>query len=535
MISNTYTDGNGVQRELTLVSPLLFGRRDITTNAEYIDANNVLIELNRCLIIHMLNSQEEEYLYWYRRGFQPVLGKTKEIRPDINNQVVENHAEEIVQFKNGYFLTQPAVYISRKEEEESAKKVKELNEYLYRSGKALADTKCSDWFHTVGKGVIFCEPRNDRKAPLKVYALDPRNAFVVYSSRPGNKPMFGVNIVMDASNRIVFDVFTENFYFKCYGGALGEDMHIEYPLKAIAIDVEESRPNILGKVPIIEYRYNLQNESSFEPVIPLMDALNSVQSDRLDGIDQFIQSLAVAVNCDIPEDKTLNDIRKAGMIVLKSVGENRADFKILAEQLNQTESQVLVSYLYQQILTISGLPATTKGTRSTSDTGAAVLARDGWYQADNFARNTTDLYKESNAYFDEIFVEALRRIGFDIEIGDFEVQIAHNETSNLLVKAQGALNLKELGLAPEIVLSRSGVSNDPVADVAASKPYIDKAWGMTPDGNMIPRDFQEQQQAEQAEAGMEVGQGGGASAPQKAKGDWVEGYYRHTVTPDNRG
>ena len=163
-----------------------------------------------------------------------------------------------------------------------------------------------------------------------------------------------------------------------------------------------------------------------------------------------------------------------------------------------------------------------------------MLARDGWYQADCFARNTTDLYKESNAYFDEIFVEALRRVGFEINIGDFEVQIAHNETSNLLVKAQGALNLKELGLAPEIVLSRSGVSNDPVADVAASKPYIDKAWGMTPDGTMIPRDFQEQQQAEQAEAGLEGG-GGGATPPEKAKGDWVEGYYRHTVLPDNRG
>lgn len=534
MTSCTYTDGNGTKRDLTLEAPLLFGRRDITTNAEVINAENVLSELNHALLIHSLNCNEEEYLYWYRRGFQPVLGRTKEIRPEILNKVVENHAEEIVQFKNGYFLTQPAVYISRKEDEDTAKKVKELNEYLYRSGKALADTKCSDWFHTVGKGIIFCEPRNDKRSPLKAYALDPRNAFVVYSSRPGKKPMFGVSIVQDSQNRIVFDVFTEHFYFKCYGGALGEDMHFEFPLKAIAIDIEASRPNVLGHVPLIEYRYNLQNESSFEPVISLMDALNAVQSDRLDGIDQFIQSLAVAVNVDFDDGTTINDIRKAGMIVLKSVGELKADFKILAEQLNQTESQVLVSYLYQQILTISGLPATTKGARSTSDTGAAVLARDGWYQADNFARNTTDLYKESNEYFDEIFVEALRRVGFDIELGDFEVQIAHNETSNLLVKAQGALNLKELGLSPEIVLSRSGVSNDPVADVAASKPYIDKAWGMTPDGEMIPRDFQEQQQAEQAEMGMEGGGGGGAQTG-KAKGDWVEGYYRHTVTPDNRG
>ena len=531
MTSCSYTDGNGVKRDLTTEAPLLFGRRDITTNAEVIDASNVLQELNHALLIHGLNVNEEEYLYWYRRGFQPVLGREKEIRPEINNKVIENHAEEIVQFKNGYFLTQPAVYISRSDDEAVAKKVKQLNEYLYRSGKALADTKCSDWFHTVGKGIIFCEPKNDKKAPMKVYALDPRNAFVVYSSRPGHKPMMGVSIVQDSMNRIVFDVFTDYFYFKCFGGSLSEDMHFEFPLKAIAIDVESSRPNVLGHVPLIEYRYNLQNESSFEPVLSLMDALNAVQSDRIDGVDQFIQSLAVAVNVDFDEGTTINDIRKAGMIVLKSVGDLKADFKILAEQLNQTETQVLVTYLYQQILTISGLPSTQKGSRSTSDTGAAVLARDGWYQADNFARNTTDLYKESNAYFDEIFVEALRRVGFEIDLGDFEVQIAHNETSNLLVKAQGALNLKELGLAPEIVLSRSGVSNDPVADVAASKPYIEKAWGMKEDGEMIPTNFQEAQQAQ----GLEEGNGASANEKGSPKGDWVEGYYRHTVTPDNRG
>ena len=113
MTSCSYTDGNGVKRELTTVAPLLFGRRDITTNADVINVDNVLHELNEALIIHGLNCDEEEYLYWYRRGFQPVLGRTKEIRPEILNKVVENHAEEIVQFKNGYFLTQPAVYIAK--------------------------------------------------------------------------------------------------------------------------------------------------------------------------------------------------------------------------------------------------------------------------------------------------------------------------------------------------------------------------------------------------------------------------------------
>ena len=518
-----YTDGAGIKHNLTLDAPLLMGRRRITTNAEEITRDNVMEELNRALEIHGLNAMEEEYLYMYRRGFQPVLGRTKEIRPEITNRVVENHAEEIVQFKNGYFLTQPAVYISRREDEEMAKKVKELNEYLYRSGKHVADAKCSDWFHTVGVGVIFCEPRNDKKAPLKVYPLDPRNSFVVYSSRPGNKPMYGVNIVQDSDNQIVFDVFTETRYFKLYGGKT-TDLHVEHPYVAIAYAEGSESTNVLGKVPLIEYHYNLMNMGSFEPVIPLLDAINDVQSNRLDGIEQFIQSLAIFVNCDLPDGTTANDIRKAGMILLKSVGENRADFKIEAEQLNQSQTQILVNYLYQQVLTISGLPATTKGGTSTSDTGVAVLARDGWYQADNFARNTADLYMESNRLFDEIFVETLRRQDFEIDIADFEVQIAHNETSNLLTKTQGALNLKELGLAPEIVLARSGVSNDPVADVSASRIYIEKAWGMKEDGELIPTRYADSPQA-QEDQGVDSG----------GKSDWVQGYYRNTQLPDNRG
>ena len=46
-------------------------------------------------------------------------------------QVVENHAEEIVQFKNGYFLTQPATYISRKGDEDGAKKTIILTPQYY--------------------------------------------------------------------------------------------------------------------------------------------------------------------------------------------------------------------------------------------------------------------------------------------------------------------------------------------------------------------------------------------------------------------
>ena len=136
----------------------LFGRRKIFTTTENITRDNVVEVLNDVLSIHTLNMMEMEFLYWYRRGLQPILERTKVVRPEINNKVAENHAAEIVAFKNGYFLTQPAFYVSRREDKETNDKVKRLNEYLYLCGKQQADNELVDWFHTVGVGNVFLEP-----------------------------------------------------------------------------------------------------------------------------------------------------------------------------------------------------------------------------------------------------------------------------------------------------------------------------------------------------------------------------------------
>jgi hypothetical protein len=150
--------------------------------------------------------------------------------------------------------------------------------------------------------------------------------------------------------------------------------------------------------------------------------------------------------------------------------------KILSEQLNQTQTQVLVDNMYQQILTICGMPSTLKGGSSTSDTGQAVFLRDGWEQANTYARNTGDLFRVSNRLFDRIFISILnRKTDLSINLSDFELQFVRNETANVLVKTQ-AMNLKELGFSPELAFAKSGVSNDPVADVANSEEYIRAKW-----------------------------------------------------------
>lgn len=464
----------------------LNGRQQIFTTTEKIDESNILVELSYSVQAHLRNLSEEEYLYWYRRGIQPVLEKKKLVREEINNKVLQNLATEIVTFKDGYFLSQPTFYVARKNNKSLTSKVNKLNDYLYLSGKADADNDIVDWFHTVGIGVLYVESSSDEEAPVKTYALDPRQAFVVYSRKPGNEPMYGVNMVV-SDTMTYFDVFTKDKIYHLQGGFAQSPIDTtDRPSYATPSTVTSTEANLLGEIPIIEYIYDRNRMGSFESVVSLLDEVNMEQSRRSDSVESFVNSLLVFYNCQLGKDDNGNDItpqmiRAAGAIFLKSIGQDKADLKEINSVLDQSQTQIFIDDLLTQIYTIAGVPFIGKSGGGTSGNVGSAYLIDGWQTADTFARNTEDLFKKSNRRFDKIFLKILetKNLIKGIKVSDIDIKFTRNEMDNLLVKTQGALNLKQLGLAPEIVLARSGVSIDPEGDIALSKDYIDKAFGNT--------------------------------------------------------
>lgn len=460
------------------------GRTKIYTTTDTFTDENIINEVVAALKIHLLNLAEEEYLYWYRRGVQPINDRTKQIREEINNKICENHSQEIVSFKDGYFLSEPAFYRSRKDSKKINNAIQRLNEYLYLSGKNEADNDIVDWFHTVGLGVCYVEAAD----PVKCYAIDPRQAFVVYSRRPGNEPVLGVNIVVNG-NETLFDVFSKERIWHLRGVGQGVEVDVKVPYVTMPQDIIDKEPNLIGEIPLIEYQYEQNRMGAFETVLDLLDTLNNIESNAMDAIEQFVQSLMIFYNCELGTDEngkeiTPSYIRQAGAIFLKSIGQDKADLKILNEQLDQTQTQVLKQNIYEQILHIVGMPAPSNNSGSTGDNVGAVIWRSGWYQAETYARNTEDLFKKANRYFDRVFLKILDtklKKPLGLELSDFEIQINRNETTNILSKTQAALNMRELGFSPEIAFSRTGITNDPVADVENSRKYIDLKWGTNAD------------------------------------------------------
>ena len=478
---------------------VLCGRRKLHTGIEDINESNVIQVLNSALVDHLWNVAEEEYLYWYRRGIQPVLEKEKHVREEINNKVVENVASSIVAFKNGYFLTKPTFYTSRKESAEITDQVNKLNDFLYLSGKQQADNDLVDWFHTVGVAPLYVEATEDEEQ-VKAYALDPRQAAVVYSYAPGEPPVMGFNVVLKADESgqtyHYYDVFTKYQIFHIKGTSPypatlynsvqpGNDTNV-LSIGEEAKEVLSAEPNVIGEIPIIEYVYDRNRMGAFEVVLGLLDAVSALQSDRLDSDEQFVNSLLVFYNCQLGEDPTTGDpitpqmIRQAGAIFLKSVGQDKADLKEITSVLDQQQTQVFMDDLLHQICNIAGMPFTGDATTSDSSNVGATFLRNGWQTADTYAHNTEDLYRASNKRFDKVFLKILKQKNADITLkaSDIDVQFTRSELDNLLVKTQGALNLKQIGLSPELVLSKSGVSNDPVGDVKKSQKYIEAAYAL---------------------------------------------------------
>ena len=465
-------------RQLDAVDLMLCGRRKIFVTEDYITRDNIVSVLNTILSMHIFNYQQEEYLYWYRRGVQPILNRTREVRPELVKHVIVNNANQIVTFKNGYFMQEPATYSSRVDDDEVTDLVKKFNEYCYASGKHNVDNEVVDWFDTVGLGVLYIEPDRDGndRVPFRCYALDPRSAFCAYSYRPGNKRVLGVNIVV-ANGVVMLDAFTRDTCYHLKGGLVTRTT-FNTPVIGTVVELIGEEPNVLGEIPIIEYQYDINRMSSFEAAIPICDEINEQQSRLAEGQEEQIQQLCVAYNCNFDENVTANDIRKQGMLVLRSLGENKADFKIIETKLDHADMQVNIDALYEQLLDKTGLPSIARGEGGSSDNGSAVYLKSGYSIADTNRRNTEDFWRKSDMEFREIALKILRMkdSSFDLVPEDMELNIEPPTMSNLLVKTQAALNMRNLGLAPQIWLERSGLSNDPLMDIELSKDYIYKFY-----------------------------------------------------------
>ena len=463
---------------MTKPKPELYGRRKIYVEIapEDITSGNIESVLGKIMPIHNQNVAEIDYLHKYLKGKQPIRDRQKEIRDDINNKIVENHALEIYTFKVGFTFGEPVQYVLfgdcdvHDPEDENDERVMVFNELMRSDNKTSKDKSLGGWMFECGLGYRMCLP-SDKGAdhPFDSYVLDPRRTFVAVQDDYTENP-----VICGFHNRAQtqFDIYTKYKHWSIKR-AVDDKGNVD-TTKPTKIE-EYSNP--LGMLPIIQYRANDQMQGCFEVVIDCCDALNNLESNAVDGVEQFIQSFIWFNNCDADDDK-LKALKSLGAIVTSSPPGTQASIKILSESLDQQQTSTLKENIYQSMLTIAAVPDRRESTGG--NTGQALILANGWIMAESAARDFENVFKLSERDFIALALKICSTSQStpgglkDLALSDIDIHFTRRQMDNLLVKTQALMNMLSAGVHPRHAFKISGLFNDPEQAYLDSQPYLQK-------------------------------------------------------------
>lgn len=444
--------------------PELFGRTPILTDAADISGGNIVEIIEKAMPIHERNRAQIQYLWDYYRGKQPILQRVKKVRPEICNRIVENRANEIVSFKVGYLCGEPIQYIAKNSNEAVSTGISCLNAMMESIDKDAQDRDLVEWQSICGTAYRRVLPKKvvDGCPPFEMYTLDPRQTFNVYSAGVEHEKLLGVTYYDDSEN--VRHIF-----------AYSRSQKYEITDKKVT----KTEPHPFGCVPIFEYPANNARLGAFEIVISLLDEINSIASNRMDGIEQFVQAFIKFINCEITA-KDFVELLEKGAIMVKSPPGVSADVDIVASQLDQTQTQVVKDDAYSSVLTICGMPNRNGGS-STSDTGAAVIYRDGWSAAETRAKDSENSFKRSERQVLALVLKACREVEgapkevAELSLKDITLKFTRRNYENIQTKAQVLdLLLKNGKVHPLVAYQMCGALPDPESACRMGLEWFDK-------------------------------------------------------------
>ena len=459
---------------------VFFGRRIIYSSLkkEELNEKTIIDILPKVLQIHEQNAAEINYLFNYYKGKQPILDKTKKVRPDINNITLENHAYEIVEFKKSHEFGEPVQYVQKgeKDSDKVNPELSLLNKYMESEDKSSLDNQLAEWQYICGTAYRWVDQDkkgDEDEAPFEMSIPDPRRTFVVYYNGIKEVPLFSgyyswqydINEpqYLDKKKRKI-TIYTDKFMLEI------EEQNGVYRVIDQSITISENGnptnvkmyPLVVEGQRIIEYPLNQSRIGLIELVMTQLNALNKIRSDDLDGIDQFVQSLLVFVNQDVTVE-SVRELEEAGAIKVNSQDPNKpADVKLLVSQMNHTETKVVTDDIYNNILTILGIPRL-NNKPSGGDTGQARLLGEGWTMAYQRAKQDDLNFKKSERQFLKLILKICKKFGEikNLRLSDIDIKIPRDKSDNLLVKAQSLIQLLDAGVHPEIAFTVVGLFGDP--------------------------------------------------------------------------
>lgn len=284
--------------------------------------------------IDRLKKLKEYYL-----GHHAILSREKATDGAANNRIVCNHAKYIVDMTLAYLIGTPVTYAAAQGHD-----IEPLKNAYFEQDIASVDADIVKNMSIYGRAYELVYAAEDSK-PRSVY-LSPENTFVCYGQTAVKRPLLGVYYYneYDFSGRVtgvVCDVY--------------DDSHIyHYRAKDASFNslvLEGTEQHYFGAVPIIEYDNDPDRQGDFEQCITLMDAYNTLQSDRVNDKEQFVEAFLFLKDIEV-DSEGAKKLKKEKILL----GYSEADAEYLSKVMSESDVDVLRQTIKEDIHRFSMIP-----------------------------------------------------------------------------------------------------------------------------------------------------------------------------------
>lgn len=458
----------------------LYGRHRIYTDVQEITSDNVIQVLQEALPIHEMNRAEIAYLLRYEKGYQPLKRK-KKIRPDIDIQVSDNLANQIVEFKLGYHWGNPKSLVQRGDRDLNASDpdidddaitlLNQMNEdeQAYRKDQELAR-----YIEICGIGYQMVDIKREYVEGGSVFdlnTLNPLFSFVVYQNDIRETKKMSVTYRQLKNGDRYFTCITKDYRFE-----INDTWQIVNGKKVNnwSHGNRSGEMNPLGKVPVVEFLRSFDRMGVFERQIPDMDALNIEVSDFANSVAQNTQEIWWMNDADFPKDpKTGESIKPTSgqWMRTQSTANGRPSIQPLSSTFNYNGVQENIITRRNAILQKCYVPLQTDP--GGGSTATAMSMSSGWSAAEAVAAKQEDITRGAVMEIVDLELTAIRKSGYlpeghilyELEKSDIQPKFTRQKTFDLGTKANAF-----------VTLVKAGINGRTAMQVVDLFPDIAQAW-----------------------------------------------------------
>lgn len=299
-------------------------------------------ELSAALLLKMINrfkmDMQPRLRRWrdYYNGKHDILRKSYSDPSKPCNRIVTNFCKIIVDTYDGYICGKPISYTSNQD-------IEAVQDIINYNDAAASDSAFLKNALVYGMGYEL--QWLDKDARNRYAQISPLNAFPIYDNSLDGELLYFVRWYdadyIDDGDEIVIEVYSAVSKREYRAHGLGGNLEL----------IKEQFHHF-GDVPVSVLRLNDEGTNIFDPIIPLNDAYNTLQSAEVDDYQSWVDAYLTFAGVDADAEDIAK--MKENRVILLPDAEAKAAW--LTKSANDTQIQNMLDNLKENIFKVTACP-----------------------------------------------------------------------------------------------------------------------------------------------------------------------------------